>query len=100
MSKDDVIAYCKSCFLTPSPERTERFIEGMKHNPRHSLSPFEERCLRNASVFQRLCRGIDETHYPDALHDETHYPDALHLWTAEENGLGAFLTLDKKLGLS
>ena len=86
MSKDDVIAYCKSSFLTPSPERIERFIEGMKHNPRHRLSPFEERCLRKTPVFQKLCRGIDETHYPDAL----------HLWTAEENGLDAFLTLDKK----
>ncbi len=86
MNKEDVIAYCKSVFLTPTQERIEKFIEGMQCNPRYDLSPFEERCLRNATVFQNLCRGIDESHYPDAL----------HLWTAEENALDAFLTLDRK----
>lgn len=86
LSKDDVINYCKSFFLTPTQKRVEQFIDGLKRNPRFNLSPFEERCLRNAFAFKGLCRGIDETHYPDAL----------HLWTAEENGLDAFLTLDRK----
>ena len=86
MDKDDVVAYCKSFFLTPSPDRIEKFIEGMRSNPRYSLSPYEERCLRNAHIFKSLCRGIDESHYPDAL----------HLWTAEENSLDVFLTLDRK----
>ena len=86
MNKDDVIAYCKSFFLTPTQNGIEKFIEGMKRNPRYDLSPFEEQCLRNAPVFQNLCRGIDESHYPDAL----------HLWSAEENALDAFLTLDRK----
>lgn len=86
LSKSDVIDFCKSIFLSPSTERIEQFIEGMRRNPRHSLSPFEERCLRKAHVFKHLCRGLDEKHYPDAL----------HLWTAEESGLDAFLTLDKK----
>ena len=84
--KNDVIAYCKCFFLTPSKERTEKFIAGMKENPRFSLSEFEERCLRNSDVFRNICRGISENHYPDAL----------HLWTAEENGLDVFLTMDKK----
>lgn len=81
-----MIAYCKCFLLTPSKNRTEKFITGMKKNPRFSLSPFEEKCLRNADVFKKICRGISENHYPDAL----------HLWTAEENGLDAFLTTDRK----
>jgi hypothetical protein len=84
--KNDIIAYCKCFFLTPSKERTEKFIAGMKENPRFSLSEFEERCLRNSDVFRKICRGISENHYPDAL----------HLWTAEKNGLDVFLTMDKK----
>ena len=83
-SKEHVIAYCESFFLTPSPERAERFIAGMRENPTFSLSPFEEKCLRRLHVFRAICRGIDRTHYPDAL----------HLWTAEENSVDVFLTHD------
>lgn len=86
VSKEDAIGYCISFLLTPDLEQITKFIEGMKRNPRYSLNQFEEKCLRNASVFKELCRGIDETHYPDAL----------HFWTAEEHGLDAFLTLDQK----
>jgi len=86
VSKEDVIGYCIDFLLTPDSEQIAKFIEGVKRNPRYSLSPFEEKCLRNTSVFKKLCRGIDETHYPDAL----------HFWTAEEHGLDAFLTLDRK----
>ncbi len=85
-SKEDVISYCECFFLTPSEKRTEQFIEGMKRNPSISLTPFEERCLRRAHAFKSICHGIDRTHYPDAL----------HLWTAEENGMDAFLTHDKR----
>lgn len=84
--KNDVVAYCKCFLLTPSKERTEKFIAGMKENPRFSLSAFEEKCLRNSDVFRKICHGISENHYPDAL----------HLWTAEENGLDIFLTIDRK----
>lgn len=86
MKKEDIIAYCKSVFLTPTQERIEKFIEGMQRNPCHNISPFEVQCLRNAPNFKSLCRGIHENHYPDAL----------HLWTAEEHALDAFLTLDRK----
>ena len=85
-SKDDVIVYCECFFLSPSPERVEDFITGMRENPRFNLSRFEESCLRRFHVFRAICRGIDRTHYPDAL----------HLWTAEENGMNVFLTHDKK----
>lgn len=85
-SKEHVIAYCECFFLTASTERVEHFIAGMRENPRFSLSPFEERCLRRVHVFRAICKGIDRTHYPDAL----------HLWTAEENGMDVFLTHDLK----
>ena len=85
-SKEEVIAYCECFFLTASPERTERFIAGMRKNPRFTLSGFEEKCLRRSHVFKAISKGIDRTHYPDAL----------HLWTAEENGLEVFLTHDRK----
>jgi hypothetical protein len=85
-SRENVIAYCECFFITPSPERVEDFILGMRKNPRFSLSPFEEKCLRRAHVFKAICKGIDRKHYPDAL----------HLWTAEENSVGVFLTHDKK----
>lgn len=86
MDKKDVINYCKCFFLAPSAQRIEKFISGMKENPAKNLSEFEERCLRRVNVFRAMCHGINETHYPDAL----------HLWTAEENGMEAFLTTDKK----
>lgn len=85
-SKADVIGYCESFFLTASPKRIERFIRGMRENPRYSLTPFEEGCLQRVQVFKAICRGIERTHYPDAL----------HLWTAEENGMDVFLTHDRK----
>lgn len=86
LSKEQVIRYCESFFLTPSDERIEAFILGMRKNPRLSLSEFEEKCLRNVQVFRAICRGIDRKHYPDAL----------HLWTAEENGVDIFLLNDKR----
>ncbi len=86
LSKEDVIAYCECFLLSSSAERTEAFIEGMRRNPRFSLTDFEERCLRRSGVFQQICKGIEKTHYPDAL----------HVWTAEENGVDVFLTMDKK----
>ncbi|WP_299618278.1 hypothetical protein [Pelagibius sp.] len=86
LSKEDVIAYCECFFLSPSADRTEAFIDGMRSNPCFSLTGFEERCLRRLDVFKRICRGIDRTHYPDAL----------HLWTAEENSVDVFLTMDKR----
>ncbi|MCH8168389.1 MAG: hypothetical protein IIC03_10750 [Proteobacteria bacterium] len=85
-SKEHVIAYCKSFFLTASSERVEQFIAGMRENPTFSLSPFEEKCLRRSHVFRAISKGIARTHYPDAL----------HLWTAEENSVDVFLTHDKK----
>lgn len=85
-SKKSVIEYCECFFLTPSSERMEIFIEGMRRNPRINLTEFEERCLRRQDIFKQICKGIDKTHYPDAL----------HLWTAEENGIDVFLTIDKK----
>jgi hypothetical protein len=85
-SREEVIAYCECFFLTSSAQRTERFIAGMSENPRFRLSPFEEKCLRRSHVFRAICKGIDRSHYPDAL----------HLWTAEENGMDAFLTHDRK----
>ena len=85
-SKEDVINYCECIFLTPSSERVEDFIAGMRENPRFDLSRFEEKCLKRSHVFRAICRGIDRTHYPDAL----------HLWTAEENRVDVFLTHDKK----
>ena len=85
-SKEDVIAYCECFFLTSSPERADEFIAGMRHNPRLNLSRFEEKCLRRSHVFKAICKGIDQKHYPDAL----------HLWTAEENSADVFLTHDKK----
>jgi hypothetical protein len=84
--KEQVITYCLSFFLTPSQERIERFISEMRANPRFSLSTFEEKCLRRAQVFKDMCYGIDKKHYPDAL----------HLWTAEENNLDVFLTIEKR----
>jgi hypothetical protein len=85
LDKDQVIKYCECFFLTPTPERIDRFISGMKSNPL-GLSTFEEKCLRRAHVFKAICRSIDRTHYPDAL----------HLWTAEENNLDVFLTTDRR----
>jgi len=85
-SKDQVIAYCKCFLLSPTEARMEKFIAGMRKNPTFSLTDFEEKCLRNISLFKAICHGIAETHYPDAL----------HLWTAEENQLDVFLTTDKK----
>jgi hypothetical protein len=86
LSREQVIKYCEGFFLTPTDERIEAFILGMRKNPRLSLSEFEENCLRNVRVFREICRGIDRKHYPDAL----------HLWTAEENGVDVFLLNDKK----
>jgi hypothetical protein len=86
IDKEDIIKYCKCFFLTPSVERTEKFIGGMRHNPTINLSEFEEKCLRRSHIFKQICHGINEKHFPDAL----------HLWTAEENGLDVFLTTDKK----
>jgi hypothetical protein len=86
VSKDDVISFCKNMLLTPSRDRIERFIEGMEQNSRFRLTEFETRCLRNVELFRAICYGIDEKHFPDAL----------HLWTAEENEMDVFLTLDKK----
>ena len=83
-SKEDVINYCKCIFLTPSRERVEDVIAGMRENPRFNLSHFEENCLRKSHVFREICKGIGQTHYPDAL----------HLWTAEENSMDVFLTHD------
>jgi hypothetical protein len=86
LDKEDIIKYCLSFFLSPSSERIEQFISGMRTNSRFSLSAFEEKCLRRTYVFKAICHGIDRMHYPDAL----------HLWTAEENGLDVFLTMDRK----
>ena len=86
IAKEDVKNYCKLFFLTSSPERTQKFITGMRNNSRKSLSDFEEKCLKRAHIFKKICFGINETHYPDAL----------HLWTAEENRLDVFLSNDKK----
>ena len=86
LDREQVIKFCKCFFLSPSMERIERFIAGMRENPANTLSPFEEKCLRRVNIFKKICHGMDEKHYPDAL----------HLWTAEENGLNAFLTTDKK----
>lgn len=85
-SKDQLISYCKSFLLSQGELRMEKFIAGMRENPRFSLTNFEEKCLRNRTIFKALCKGIHETHYPDAL----------HLWTAEENKLDVFLTTDRK----
>jgi hypothetical protein len=84
LSKEEVIAYCESFFLSSSPKRIEQFIIGMRENPRFNLYAFEKQCLRRVHIFKAICRGIHRTHYPDAL----------HLWTAEENGMDAFLTHD------
>jgi hypothetical protein len=86
LNKEEVINYCKCFFLTPSPERVAKFISGMRKNPVKSLTTFEGKCLKRVQIFKAMCRGINETHYPDAL----------HLWTAVENGLDGFLTVDKK----
>lgn len=83
-SKEHIISHCK-CFFFGTEKRTNKFIEGMKKNPRFSLSDFEEISLRKSSDFQQICFGLSETHYPDAL----------HYWTAELNGLDCFMTIDK-----
>lgn len=85
-SKDEVISFCKYMFLMPTDGRIKQFIERMAKIPRFSLTEFEVRCLLNVELFRSICHGIDETHIPDAL----------HLWTAEENNMDTFLTLDKK----
>lgn len=85
-SKEDVIRHCKIYFLDTTRERQERFIEKMHDNPQFSLSDVEERSIRSTHVFQEICHGISETHYPDAL----------HLFTAEMNDIDVFLTLDNK----
>lgn len=64
----------------------EKYISDMRKNPVRSLSVFEEKCLRNLTIFREICHGIDEKHYPDVL----------HFWTAEENGMDVFLTMDRK----
>lgn len=86
LDRESVIKYCEYFFLSPSKDRLETFIDGMRHNPTYSLTKFEERCLRHVSTFRNICRNIDRAHYPDAL----------HLWTAEENGIDVFLSVDKK----
>jgi hypothetical protein len=86
INKQAIIDYCKCFFLSSDSTRVERFIEGMRRNPRYHLTEFEEKCLRRAHVLMDICSGIEETHFPDAL----------HLWTAEENGLDVFLTHDKR----
>ncbi len=85
-SKEAVISYCEGFLLSPSNQRVETFIQEMRRNTRITLSEFEERCLCRLNVFKDTCKGIDRIHYPDAL----------HLWTAEENGIDVFLTVDKK----
>jgi hypothetical protein len=83
--KAEVIAYCEYFFLSASPEHIERFITGIRKNPRFNLSSFEEQCLSRAHVFKAICKGMARTHQPDAL----------HLWTAEKTGMDVFLTHDK-----
>lgn len=83
--KKEVIHFC-SVLLRLSHAGIEKYISDMRKNPVRGLSPFEEKCLRNLNVYREICHGIDEKHYPDAL----------HLWTAEENGMDVFLTMDKK----
>ena len=85
-SRENMIAFCESFFLTSSLKRTQDLITMMRENPRFELSDFEEACLRRSNLFRAICKGISEYHYPDAL----------HLWTAEENGVEVFLTMDAK----
>lgn len=86
LSKGDVVNYCKFFFLSPDMTRIDEFIDKMNRNPRHALSLFEIKCLKNTDSFKAICRGINEKHYPDAL----------HLWTAEEHGMDVFLTHDQR----
>ena len=85
VSKEHVISYCERYLLTLSEERIEALIHSMQDNPGVRLTEFEMKSLRNTSRFKEICRGIHRNHYPDAL----------HLWTAEENSVERFLTLDK-----
>lgn len=85
-SKCNIIQFCENFFLSCTPQTIDHFIISMKSNQRYNLTKFEEQCLRKASVFQSICRGIHSKHYPDAL----------HLWTAIENKMDAFITVDRK----
>ena len=53
--------------------------------PLIDLTVFEIENLRNIEWFKSLCQRSQS---PE------NYPDVFHLWTAERNGLDAFLTLD------
>lgn len=50
------------------------------------FSDFEQPNLRNLARFREISRHLPAKHYADAY----------HLWTAEVNGLGYFLTMDKR----
>lgn len=86
LSKASLINFCKTFLLRSSAEETEAFISRMSKNLVYGPDEFEIHCLRNKAKFQSLCTNLHEGHIPDAF----------HLWTAEENGMNYFLTLDKK----
>lgn len=51
------------------------------------LTEFEIQTFKNIDWFQSLCRRSGSSE---------NYPDIFHLWTAERNGLDAFLTLESR----
>ena len=76
IEKKTVVEFCKLLLHLDSsapPWLTDR------------LTDWELANLRNVERFRTLCKTLDESQYPDAL----------HLWTAEVNGLDYFLTADR-----
>jgi len=78
--KGTVIAFCKILLGLDSREvaARPRFLQ--------RFTDFEQENLRSLDRFRLICAGLNENHYPDAL----------HLWTAEVNGLDYFLTADRR----
>ena len=71
------------CSLTPA-----KVDVILAHRDQLQLSDFECKSLQETSWFQHMCQRSQSSE---------NYPDVFHLWTAERNGLDAFLTLDSGL---
>ena len=68
---------------------TEREIDTLlRLAPKLGLTDFEMESFKNIHWFQFLCKRSGSME---------NSPDIFHLWTAERNGLDAFLTLEKRL---
>jgi hypothetical protein len=81
--REGLVALCRELLqIEPNEVAQQLTRPGLNSH----FDEFERRSLLDLATFHEICRGITETHYPDAY----------HLWTAERNEMDFYCMIEKR----